>query len=99
MLPHSILSWLEGDVSRRIRRYTGLDYVRIETPFFEPESRTKLSVGKYVSKKLFVTFTYDISSLENEFDVEYFIDDKNEIIIRRDEEGEYSLQYQYRIRF
>ncbi len=99
VLPHSILSWLEGDVSRRIRRYTGLDYVRIETPFFEPESRTKLSVGKYVSKKLFVTFTYDISSLENEFDVEYFIDDKNEIIIRRDEEGEYSLQYQYRIRF
>jgi len=31
--------------------------------------------------------------------VEYFIDDKNEILIRKDEEGEYSLQYQYRIRF
>lgn len=99
VLPHSILSWLEGDVSRRIRRYTGLDYVRIETPFFEPESKTKLSVGKYVSRNVFVTYTYDVTSLSNEFNVEYFIDDKNEILIKRDEEGEYSLQYQYRIRF
>ncbi|MGB3477536.1 MAG: translocation/assembly module TamB domain-containing protein [bacterium] len=99
VLPRSILSWLEGDVSRRIRRYTGLDYVRIETPFFEPESKTKLSVGKYVSRNVFVTYTYDVTSLSNEFNVEYFIDDKNEILIKRDEEGEYSLQYQYRIRF
>ncbi|MGB3342035.1 MAG: translocation/assembly module TamB domain-containing protein [bacterium] len=99
VLPHSLLSWLEGDVSRRIRRYTGLDYVRIETPFFEPESKTKLTVGKYVSRNIFVTYTYDITALSNEFNVEYFIDDKNEILIKRDEEGEYSLQYQYRIRF
>jgi hypothetical protein len=99
VLPHSIVSWLEGDVSRRIRRYTGLDYVRIETPFFETESKTKLTVGKYISKQLFVTYTYDITSLSNEFNVEYFIDDKNEILVKRDEEGEYSLQYQYRIRF
>ena len=99
VLPHSILSWLEGDVSRRIRRYTGLDYVRIETPFFEPESKTKVTVGKYVSKNLFISYTQDITLLSNEFNVEYFIDDKNEILIRRDEEGEYSLQYQYRIRF
>ncbi len=99
VLPHSILSWLEGDVSRRLRRYTGLDYVRIETPFFETESKTKLTVGKYVSRDLFVTYTYDITSLSNEFNVEYFIDDKNEILIKRDEDGEYSLQYQYRIRF
>lgn len=99
VLPHSIITWLESDVSRRIRQYTGLDYFRIDTPFFEDESKTKLTVGKYVSKNLFITYTYDITAFSNEFNVEYFIDDKNEILIRRDEEGEYSLQYQHRIRF
>jgi len=99
VLPASLISWLEGDVSRRIRQYTGLDYFRIETPLFEPDSKTKLTVGKYISKNLFITYTYDITSFQNEFNVEYFIDDKNEILVRRDEEGEYSLQYQYRIRF
>jgi len=99
VLPHSLISWLESDVSRRIRRGTGLDYFMIETPFFEPEGKTKLTVGKYIAKDLFVTYTYDITSFQNEFNVEYFIDDKNEILVRKDEEGEYSLQYQYRIRF
>ena len=99
VLPHSILSWLESDVSRRIRQYTGLDYFRIDTPFFEEETSTRLTVGKYISRRLFISYTYDITSFENEFNVEYFIDDKNEILVRRDEEGEYSVQYQYRIRF
>jgi hypothetical protein len=99
VLPNALLSWLESDVSRRIRRHTGLDYFRIETPFFEPESRTRVTVGKYISKDLFITYTYDITSFSNEFNVEYFLDDKNEIIIKKGDEGEYSLQYQYRIRF
>lgn len=99
VLPHSIITWLESDVSRRVRQYTGLDYFWIDTPFFEDDSKTRLTVGKYISKNLFITYTYDITSFSNEFNVEYFIDDKNEILVRRDEEGEYSLQYQYRIRF
>lgn len=99
VLPHTFISWLEGDVSRRIRQRTGLDYFRIETPFFEPESKTKLTVGKYISKDLFVTYTYDITSFADEFNVEYYIDDKNQVVIEKNEEEEYSLQYQYRIRF
>jgi hypothetical protein len=99
ILPQSILLWLESDVTRRIRQYTGLDYFVIEGPFLESEETAKLTVGKYISKDLFITYTYGITTFSNEFNVEYFIDDKNEIVIRRDEEGEYSLQYQYRIRF
>lgn len=99
ILTKSLLLWLESDVSRRIRQYTGLDYFIIEGPFFDSEEGTKLTVGKYISKDLFITYTYGITTFSNEFNVEYFIDDKNEILIRRDEEGEYSLQYQYRIRF
>ncbi|MGQ9817152.1 MAG: translocation/assembly module TamB domain-containing protein [bacterium] len=99
VLPQSILAWLESDVSRRLRAYTGLDYFRIEAPIFESEEKTKVTVGKYVSRNLFVTYTYDITSYSNEFNVEYFIDDRNEILIKRDNTGEYQLQYQYRIRF
>ncbi|UCG30116.1 MAG: translocation/assembly module TamB domain-containing protein [candidate division WOR-3 bacterium] len=99
VIPHSLLSWLEGDVSRTIRQYTGLDYFRIETPFFEADEKTKLTVGKYISRNLFVTYTYDITTFSNEFNVEYFIDDKNKIHVERDDTGEYSLQYQYRLRF
>lgn len=99
VLPHTLISWLEGDVSRRIRQGTGLDYFRIETPFFEPESKTRLTVGKYISRDLFVTYTYDITSFADEFNVEYYIDDKNQVIIQKNEEEEYSLQYRYRIRF
>ncbi len=99
ILPRSLLSWLEGDVSRAIKEYIGLDYFNIETPFFEENERTKLTVGKYLSRNLFVTYTYDITTFSNEFNVEYFIDDKNKIHVQRDETGEYSLQYQYRLRF
>lgn len=99
VLPHALISWLEGDVSRRIRQYTGLDYFRIETPFFEPESKTKLTVGKYIAKDLFVTYTHDVTSFANEFNVEYFIDDKNQIIMQKDDEDKYALWYRYRIRF
>lgn len=99
VIPHSLLSWLEGDVSRAIKQYTGLDYFRIETPFFEANEKTKLTVGKYISRNLFVTYTYDITTFSNEFNVEYFIDDKNKIHVERDDTGEYSLQYQYRLRF
>jgi autotransporter translocation and assembly factor TamB len=95
----SLLSWLEGDVSRRIRQYTGLDYFRIETPFFEPDEKTKLTVGKFISRNLFVTYTYDITTFSNEFNVEYVVDDKNRISVERDETGEYRLQYNYNIRF
>jgi hypothetical protein len=96
---HSVLSWLEGDVSRRIRQYTGLDYFRIETPFFEADEKTKLTVGKFISRNLFVTYTYDITTFSNEFNVEYMVDDKNRISVERDETGEYRLQYNYNIRF
>lgn len=99
VLPQSILAWLESDVSRKLRTYTGLDYFHLEAPLLEPDKKTKLTVGKYVSRNLFITYTYDITSYSNEFNVEYFIDDRNEILIKRDETGEYSLQYQYRIRF
>ncbi|UCC11359.1 MAG: translocation/assembly module TamB domain-containing protein [candidate division WOR-3 bacterium] len=98
-LPYALVSWLESDVSRRIRRATGLDYFMIESRLFEPEEKIRLTVGKYISKDLFITYTSDMMTFSNEFNVEYFIDDKNEILIRRDEEGEFSLQYQYRIRF
>ena len=99
ILPGSIVSWLESDVSRRIRKYTGFDYFRIETPLFEADEKTRVTVGKYISRNLFITYTYDLTSFSNEFNVEYFLDDKNEILIKKDETGEYSLQYQYRIRF
>ncbi len=99
ILPGSIISWLESDVSRRIRKYTGFDYFRIETPLFEADEKTRVTVGKYISRNLFITYTYDLTSFSNEFNVEYFLDDKNEILIKKDETGEYSLQYQYRIRF
>lgn len=99
VLPRSLLAWLESDVSRRIRSYTGLDYFRLEAPLFEPDEKTKVTVGKYLSNQVFITYTYDITSYANEFNVEYFLDDKNEILVRKDETGEYRLEYQYRIRF
>ncbi|MBE0431978.1 translocation/assembly module TamB domain-containing protein [candidate division WOR-3 bacterium] len=99
VIPRSLLSWLEGDISRAIRQYTGLDYFHIETPFFESDEKTRLTVGKYISRNLFVTYTYDITTFSNEFNVEYYIDDRNKIHVERDEAGEYSVQYQYRVRF
>jgi autotransporter translocation and assembly factor TamB len=99
VLPKSLLAWLESDVSRRIRKYTGMDVIQIEAPFFEAGQKTKLTVGKYISRNLFITYTYDFTTFSNQFNVEYFINDKNEIMVKREEAGDYSLEYQYRIRF
>jgi hypothetical protein len=99
IIPHSLVSWLEGDVARAIRQYTGLDYFHIETPLFEEGEKTKLTVGKFIARNLFVTYTYDITTFSNEFNVEYYINDRNKIHVERDDTGEYNLQYQYRLRF
>jgi autotransporter translocation and assembly factor TamB len=99
VLPKSLLAWLESDMSRRIRNYTGMDMIRIEAPFFESGQKTKLTVGKYISRNLFITYTYDFTTYSNQFNVEYFINDKNEILVKREDTGEYTMEYQYRIRF
>jgi len=99
IIPQSLVYWLEGDVARAIRQYTGLDYFHIETPLFEEGEKTKVTVGKFMARNLFVTYTYDITTFSNEFNVEYYINDRNQIHVERDDTGEYSLQYQYRLRF
>jgi len=99
VLPRSLLAWLETGVSRQLRKYTGMDVIRIDAPFFEAGQKTKLTVGKYISRNLFITYTYDFTTFSNQFNVEYFINDKNEIMVKREETGEYSVEYQYRIRF
>lgn len=99
VLPRSLLALLESGVARQLRKYTGMDVIRIDAPFFEASQKTKLTVGKYISRNLFITYTYDFTTFSNLFNVEYFINDKNEIMVKREETGDYSLEYQYRIRF
>ncbi len=98
-LPKSLLALLENDISIRLKKYTGIDVLLIDAPLFDPDQSTKLTVGKYVSRNLFVSYTYDFTYYANQFNVEYFIDDKNEIMVKRDETGAYGVEYRYRIRF
>jgi autotransporter translocation and assembly factor TamB len=100
ILPRRVFEYLEAGASRRLRRATGLDYLNIETPLFSTSNQAKVTVGKYVFPNLFITYTHDVFSFaQDAFAVEYMLNNRNELLIKRSSENIYSLEYQFRIRY
>ncbi len=100
VLPRRVFEYIEAGASRRLRRMTGLDYFDFETPIFSTGNQAKVTVGKYVFPNLFITYTHDVFSFaQDAFTVEYMLNNRNELLIKRTSDNIYSLEYQFRIRY
>ncbi len=98
-LSERFLGYLQTRGSKWVRKYIGLDELRLESELAGGEGY-KVTVGKYVGRNIYVTYTQNFTGeLQPEFAVEYYFDRRNEIVGARSEEGRYSLQYRFRLRY
>lgn len=99
-----IMRYVEDEISRYMRKGIGLDTVRIHTNLIsgEDEESLRFTVGKYVTRQLYFSFTRDIYTAEGQaIQAEYYLTDDFSLIGEtHEEDGEYihsfSIKYRYR---
>jgi autotransporter translocation and assembly factor TamB len=104
-LPSRLLSYFETQASKRARGFVNLDYLEVETGLLDSSKQARVTVGKYVGRNLYVSYTQNLGLMIPSFRVEYYINRKNEIIAEGtaagtpDEQYRYALRYQFRLRY
>ena len=91
------------DVTSPVQSWARLDVLAIED-FGMQDVPTKVTFGKYLSDKLFASYTYALSKTptnpnQHQFFVEYDVGKNQDIVLERDEEGAHNLRYQIKIRY
>ncbi|MFO7651791.1 MAG: translocation/assembly module TamB domain-containing protein [bacterium] len=99
MLSDRLLGYFQSRVAKRARGFAQLDYLDFESNLLG-DSRTRLTVGKYIGRKLYVSYTqYFDEGFEPAFRIEYYVDRRNEVVAARDDEGRFSLRYRFKLRY
>jgi autotransporter translocation and assembly factor TamB len=100
LISDRLLSYVSSEVTRRLQGYIGLDVLDLQVPSLGTDAGLKITVGKYVGKKLFVSYTASSTQLEPDaFKVEYFIKSGREIVGERAENGDYDLRLQVKLNY
>ena len=103
---HLATAFIQGvvrDVTSPIQNWARLDVFSIED-FAMQDVPTKVTFGKYISDKLFASYTLALSKTstnqnQHQFRVEYEVGKNQDIILERDEEGAHNLRYQIKLRY
>lgn len=78
----------------------GLDQLSLETSLLSEEKTAKLSIGKYINRNLFVSYTHDMFTFEKDmFKIEYSVGRNSQIVTERDEEGNINAGFQFKLRY
>jgi len=90
------------DVTNPVKDWARLDVLSIED-FGISDVPTKVTFGKYISDKLFASYTLSLSKEQtgnqHQFRIEYEVGRNQDIVLERDEEGAHNLRYQIKIRY
>jgi autotransporter translocation and assembly factor TamB len=104
LLSDRLLSYFQTEVSKRARSFVNLDYLSFESGWLTGQD-TKVTVGKYIGRNLYVSYTQSFTSITPSFRVEYYVNRKNEILAEGTgattpgEEYRTSLRYQFKLRY
>ena len=98
LISDRLLSYVSHEVTSRLQNYLDIDILQLETP--ATGTGLKLTVGKYIGKNLFVSYTASTTQIEPDaFQAEYFLSPGRELVGERQETGTYSLRYQFLLRY
>jgi autotransporter translocation and assembly factor TamB len=99
LLSERVLGYFQTQVSKRARGLINLDYLSFESGFVGGQG-TKVTVGKYVGRNLYVSYTQNFTGeMQPAFQVEYYINRRNELVAERSEDGRYSVRYRLKLRY
>jgi hypothetical protein len=92
--------WIRQMLLREFQTTLGVDAIDLETRLIGSEKSAKLTVGKYVSKDLYLGATHDIfATSKDEFEIEYKVWKGSYLIGKRDEEGRYNLGVRFKFKY
>ena len=95
-----VLDLAASQLTGEIRKAVGLDAFRIRVRPVGEEAGAKLTVGKYISRDLYVSYTSELfATAKDQFRVEYFVGRRGSILTERNEEGRYFIGLNYKVRF
>ncbi|MCX8015390.1 MAG: translocation/assembly module TamB, partial [candidate division WOR-3 bacterium] len=96
---NKLLGYFERELTKRVRNFIYVDYLWFESGLIG-KTGTKITVGKYLGRHLYLTYQYNISGTANDvFRLEYYITKEHQLLGERDEESRYNLKYLYKIRY
>ena len=102
LLSSRLLGYFQTQVSKRARGFVNLDYLEFESGLLNSGEQTRVTVGKYVGRNLYVSYTQSFTGdLSPSFRVEYYINRKNQILAEGTSGDQYrtSLRYQLKLRY
>jgi len=92
--------WIRQTLLREFQSSLGIDAIDLETKLIGPQKTAKLTVGKYVSKDLYLGVTHDIfAASKDELEIEYKIWKGSYIVGQRNEDGNYNLGIKFKFRY
>jgi len=98
LLSQRLLGYFQTQVAKRARGFVSLDYLQVETGL-AGGSGNRVTVGKYVGRKFYVSYTQNLASIYPAARIEYYLDKRNEIVAAREEQGSVSLRYRLKLRY
>ncbi|MEO0234054.1 MAG: translocation/assembly module TamB domain-containing protein [candidate division WOR-3 bacterium] len=100
-LPEKALQiYLRNRYLNLISSSIGVDQLDFNTTLLEKEKSAKLSVGKYIGKNLYLSYTHDIFSFsKDQFKIEYRFGKNSSFITERDEQGNFNSGIKFILRF
>ena len=106
LLSQRLLGYVQTQVSKRARGFVNLDYLEFESGLFDSSKQTRVTVGKYIGRNLYVSYTQGLSGdMIPSFRVEYYINRRNDILAEGNAAGapgepyRTSLRYRFRLRY
>lgn len=88
-------------VLRQLQKTMAIDAIDVKTELLgEEEKKAELTVGKYISRDLYLSYTQDLfATSKNQFRAEYYLWRGGAIVAERDEEDKYNLGVQLKFRY
>lgn len=77
-------------IEKRLKEVFPVDYFTIEST----EQGTKFTLGKYITPRLYVSYTGSLGSTEDAYKIEFETKKNQQIVIEKTEENRYSVRYE-----
>ncbi|MEO0073235.1 MAG: translocation/assembly module TamB domain-containing protein [candidate division WOR-3 bacterium] len=99
MLSERLLNYFQTQVTKRLRDFVALDYLELESGLVTGGG-ARVTVGKYVGRNLYLSYTQSIASeMQPAFSLEYYIDQRNELLAERSADGSYSVLWRLKLKY
>jgi len=95
------VDYLSNMLSGIIQKNTGLvDVVRMKTYLTGEEKGAQVTLGKYVTRNVFVSYSQGLSAnLSTEFTAEYLFGARSAIVAKKDDKGKFNLGLRMKFKY